>query len=213
MEHGESRSHWKMDRTIMSTQWTTHPGAHGTTVSNPTLSRFDHRVNNPLLDWTTVGNPDLDQAVTFRSTHRVHVATTATTTKSPMNRSLSLSLSCDFDFCFFLCLYIEIFYNNICLDFEKMCETWWKCVFQRIFKNTAKHHKIFSKAFFGMQPNTWKFFPFWKIFSPKNILHLVNILHIAKCNLSLLVFLHSIDHDRPGMTWSFLSKLYHGNNF
>ena len=27
-------------------------------------------------------------------------------------------------FCFFLCLYIEIFYNNICLDPRKMWEAW-----------------------------------------------------------------------------------------
>ena len=88
-------------------------------MSNPPLSRFDHYVNDPLLDRTTMGNPHLDQAVTFRSTHHVHVVTTTTTTKSPTN-SLSLSLSCEFDFCFFLCLYIEIFYNNICLDPKKM---------------------------------------------------------------------------------------------
>ena len=62
-------------------------------MSNPLLSWFDHQVNDPLLDLTIMGDPRLDQAVTLRSTHRVHDATTAATTKSPMNRSLSLSLS------------------------------------------------------------------------------------------------------------------------
>ena len=42
--------------------------------------RSDHPVNDPLLD----------RAATFRLTHRVHVATTVATTKSPTNRSLSL---------------------------------------------------------------------------------------------------------------------------
>ena len=35
-----------------------------------------------------------------------------------------------------------------------------------------------------MQPNIWKYFPFPKIFSPKNILHLENILHSTKCSLT-----------------------------
>ena len=43
-------------------------------------SRSDHPMSDPLLD----------RATTFRSTHRVHVATTVATTKSPTNRSLSL---------------------------------------------------------------------------------------------------------------------------
>ena len=42
--------------------------------------RSDHPVSDSLLD----------RAATFRSTHRVHVATTVATIKSPMNRSLSL---------------------------------------------------------------------------------------------------------------------------
>ena len=36
-----------------------------------------------------------------------------------------------------------------------------------------------------MQPNTWKYFYFLKIFSPKNILHSKNILHMVKRNLIL----------------------------
>ena len=43
-------------------------------------SRSDHPMSDPVLD----------RATTFRSTHRVHVATTVATTKSPTNRSLSL---------------------------------------------------------------------------------------------------------------------------
>ena len=35
-----------------------------------------------------------------------------------------------------------------------------------------------------MQLNTWKYFPFSKIFLHENILHLENILHIAKRSLS-----------------------------
>ena len=132
MKHGESKGHRNKDWTTMPTQWMTHPRANWTTMSNPLLSWFDHHVNDPLLDLTTMGDPRLDQAVTLRSTHRVHDATTAATTKSPMNRSLSLSLSLSlmwfwffcFDFCFFLCLYIDIFYNNICLDPGKMWEIW-----------------------------------------------------------------------------------------
>ena len=45
-------------------------------------SRSDHPMSDPLLD----------RATTFRSTHRVHVATTVATTKSPTNRSVSLSV-------------------------------------------------------------------------------------------------------------------------
>ena len=34
-----------------------------------------------------------------------------------------------------------------------------------------------------MQPNTWKYFPFPNPFSSENILHLENILHVAKHSL------------------------------
>ena len=44
--------------------------------------------------------------------------------------------------------------------------------------------KIFSKAIFRMQSNTWKYFPFPKIFSLENILYLKNILHVAKHSLN-----------------------------
>ena len=60
---------------------------------------------------------------------------------------------------------------------EKMWETSRKCVFYIIFRNTTKRLKIFSKAFFGMQPNTWKYFPFRKIAFLKNIYFPENILH------------------------------------
>ena len=62
-----------------------------------------------------------------------------------------------------------------------------KCVFYNIFKNTTKHQKIFFKTFFKMQPNTWKYFHFPKIFSPKNVLHLKNILHWNKCSLREII--------------------------
>ena len=45
--------------------------------------------------------------------------------------------------------------------------------------------KTFSKTIFIMQPNTWKYFYFLKIFSPKNILHSKNILHMVKRSLIL----------------------------
>ena len=55
---------------------------------------------------------------------------------------------------------------------EKIWATSRKCVFYSIFKNTTKYQKIFFKAFFEMQPNTWKYFPFLKIaYFPENILH------------------------------------------
>ena len=44
--------------------------------------------------------------------------------------------------------------------------------------------KTFSRTIFIMQPNTWKYFPFSKIFSPENILHLKNILRSTKRSLS-----------------------------
>ena len=81
-------------------------------------------------------------------------------------KSLSLSLYhnlvlglCHKDFCFvfFFCFFGFIywdFYYNICLEVEKNVRNGRKCIFQSIFKNTNKHMKIFSKRFFGMQPNT-----------------------------------------------------------
>ena len=35
-----------------------------------------------------------------------------------------------------------------------------------------------------MQPNTRKYFPFSKVFSPENILHSKNNLHVAKHSLN-----------------------------
>ena len=69
-----------------------------------------------------------------------------------------------------------------------MWETWQKWGCQSIFKNTTKHHKIFSKIFFGMQPNTWKYFPFPKIFSLKIFSFLEYILHPTKRSLSYIDF-------------------------
>ena len=47
---------------------------------------------------------------------------------------------------------------DLCLSIEKLYYIFvWelrKCVFYIIFSNTTKHQKIFSKAFFEMQPNT-----------------------------------------------------------
>ena len=43
---------------------------------------------------------------------------------------------------------------------------------------------IFPKKKFRMQLNTWKYFSFPKISSPKNILYLNNILHVAKHSFS-----------------------------
>ena len=66
---------------------------------------------------------------------------------------------------FCLCFSIEewmILY--ICLAAEKMWATSRKYVFYGIFKNKTKHQKIFFKTFFEMQQNTWKYFPFRKIF-------------------------------------------------
>ena len=42
---------------------------------------------------------------------------------------------------------------------------------------------IFQKNF-RTQPNTWKYFSFPNIFSPKNILYSENILHVAKRSFS-----------------------------
>ena len=131
----------------------THPRANRTTVSNPLLSRFDHYVNDPLLDLTTVGDPRLDQAVTLRLTHRVHVATTATTAKLPMNQylslSLSLSLSCDFDSFVLIfvsfCIYILRFSIIVFVWILEECE--------KLDKN------VFFRAFSRTQQNTIKYFP------------------------------------------------------
>ena len=57
--------------------------------------------------------------------------------------------------------YIFVWWSR---KYEKMWATSRKCVFYGIFKNTTKHQKIFFKIFFEMQPNTWKYFTFWKIF-------------------------------------------------
>ena len=59
---------------------------------------------------------------------------------------------------------------------EKMWATSRKCVFYGIFKNTTKHQKIFSETFFKIQPNTWKYFLFWKITLLKNIYFLKILL-------------------------------------
>ena len=53
-----------------------------------------------------------------------------------------------------------------------------------IFQNVTKHLKNFLIQFSKMQPNTRKYFPFPKIFSPENILHSENNLHVAKHSLS-----------------------------
>ena len=88
-------SHQKIDQTIVS-PWP---------VNDPPLSQSDrHEQPTPELICPScaqptprsnhpVSDPLLDQAAAFRSTHRVHVATTITTTKSPTNRSLSLSIT------------------------------------------------------------------------------------------------------------------------
>ena len=159
-------------------------------MNDPPLSQSDHheqpipelicpscgqptpRLNHPVSD------PLLDRAATFRSTHRVHVATTIATTKSPTNRSLSLSLSLsllpislslchnwssDFDFfvLIFVSLIVYIFWFSV-------------IIFVWILRKCEKHDKNeFSKEFSGTQPNTKNIFQsiFWnatkhlKIFS------------------------------------------------
>ena len=101
-----------------------------------------------------------------------------------LSLSLNLSPSLSHDRClffskieFFLCyifcwfgLYIWISYYNIFLEVEKI----WEDVFSRGF----------SKTFFVMRPNTWKYFHFWKKISLENILHSEIILHWAKYNLN-----------------------------
>ena len=144
-----------MDRTTVSTQWTTHPGANRTTVSNPPLSQFDHRVNDPLLNQTIMGDPRLNQAVTFRSTHHVHVTTTAPTTKLPMNRSLSItqSLSHDqsCDFVSFVLIFVS--FCVYILRFSIIIFVW-------VLRKLEKPDKnVFSKVFSRTQPKTIKYFP------------------------------------------------------
>ena len=56
----------------------------------------------------------------------------------------------------------------------------WKNAFTRM----TKHWKYFSSVFSRTQTNIWKYFPFRKIFSIKNILHSENILHVTKHHLS-----------------------------
>ena len=94
---------------------------------------------------------------------------------SPLFLTTDLSLfpsTAEYDefFCwvvFLLCLSIEKWYYIFVWKLrksEKMWATSKKCVFYSIFKNTTKHQKIFFKVFFEMQPNTWKYFHFLKIF-------------------------------------------------
>ena len=92
-------------------------------------------------------------------------------------------------FLFLLCLYIEKWYYIFVWKLRsKMWRTSRKCVFYSIFKNTTKPVKIFSNAFFGVQPNTWKYFLSQKISSSKNILHSENVLHRATHSLTFLLF-------------------------
>ena len=77
-----------------------------------------------------------------------------------------------FWFLFVLSLYIEIFNYEICLEVEKMVEKIWEISRKIVFlEHNQTLKNIFSKIFFGMQQNTWKYFPFSKIFSLENILH------------------------------------------
>ena len=52
-----------------------------------------------------------------------------------------------------------------------------------IFQNVTKHMKLFSRKFFIIQPNTWKYFPFRKIAFPKNKYFPENILHEPNATL------------------------------
>ena len=76
-----------------------------------------------------------------------------------------------------LCLFIEVFYYEICLEAEKMAEKMWgtsrkivflECnktpenIFQNNFHNVAKHLKIFS---FPKNIFTWKYFTLGKYFT------------------------------------------------
>ena len=149
-------------------------------MSNPPLSRFVHRVRNPLLD----------QAATFRLTHRVHVATTVATTKSSTNRSFFLFLCPPltiglmiliFFVLIFVSLIFYIFWFSVIIFvwILRKCEKHDKNGFSRAFSRT----QIFSKAFFEILPYTWKCFHFWKIFSPAFILHSEFNLHWTKRSL------------------------------
>ena len=72
---------------------------------------------------------------------------------------------------------------------EKMWTTSRKCVFYGIFKNITKHQKIFFEKIFEMQPNTWKHFPFRKIFYfPDLLLHEPNTAWVTKRLCSWLVW-------------------------
>ena len=94
-----------------------------------------------------------------------------------------------FWFLFVLSLYIEIFYYEICLEVEKMVEKMWETSRKIEFLEHNQTLEIFSKAFFGMQQNTWKYFPFPKIAFPENILHEPNIAisAIQLCKLRLTI--------------------------
>ena len=51
----------------------------------------------------------------------------------------------------------------------------------------SKHQKIFSRKFFEMQPNTWKYFPFRKIAFPENGIFFGNTFTQTKHSLSKCV--------------------------
>ena len=72
-----------------------------------------------------------------------------------------------FWFLFLLSLYIVIFYYKICLVAEKMAEKMWEISRKIAFSECNQTPETFSKIIFIMQPNTWKYFPFPKIFSPE----------------------------------------------
>ena len=180
VEHRESRSHWKMDQSTMSTQWMTHLWAYWTAMSNPPLSRFDHHMNDPILDRTTMGDPLLDQAIIFRSTPCFHVTTTTAITKSPMNRSLSLSLFLSLDrsimwfwfFCFdsfvSFCVYILRFSIIIFVWILGKCEKPDKNVFSRAFSRTQPNTKKYlSKHFLECNQTLENVFLFENIFTWK----------------------------------------------
>lgn len=82
--------------------------------------------------------------------------------KETIENKINLSLSwwrLNF-FSFFGFIYWN-FYYNIRLETKKMWETSKKYILLSIFRNTtSKHLKIFSRAFFKMQQNTWKYFVF-----------------------------------------------------
>ena len=76
-------------------------------------------------------------------------------------------------FCFF-CIYL--LKNGIIYLFG----SW-----ENVRKCEKQVENVFSILFSGTQPNTWKYFPFPKIFSFENILHSENILHPTKRSLNL----------------------------